>query len=577
MVSPTDLSRVIFIVMREMRRPIMALLLVYSLSILGMTFVPGTVNDEGNIRYMSIFHSFYFMTYTATTTGFGEIPYEFSDAQRFWSIICLYTSVITWIYAIGTIVLLLQNPFFIRTLAEWRFSRNVSNIQNPYFILCGFGDTGSVLARGLSDYGLPCVIIDKNEERIKALQLRNYKVSMLGLYADASIPKHLLEAGLTRANCKAIVAITNDDEINLKISTIARVLNPNIAIITLSKVEEVEDTLANLGGEFHIVNPFKTFAKVLAAAMHNPGFFALNRWLVREEKGSINYRVNPPLGKWVICGYGRMGYEINQMLSKYDIVATIIDPGDDKLEREGFVVGRTTSKTLIKAKIEEATGLLAATNDDGHNLAILLNARYFNPNLFTIARQNRHQNEVAFAASNTDIIMQPTLVTARKILFLLVAPLLKPFFAYLLERKEGRAEQMQQVVERLKKTIGNKQPHLITINFTRKTSQAVIKSIDRGKEVLLGDLLKNPDNSQHLLALVVFVIQSGDEIIILPKEDYRIKENDQLLFCGTKQAQCLFNATLNNEYKLFYIQRGLFMPGSWITQWLMKKSNRLGL
>jgi hypothetical protein len=30
---------------------------------------------------MSFFHALYFMTYTATTTGFGELPGEFSDAS----------------------------------------------------------------------------------------------------------------------------------------------------------------------------------------------------------------------------------------------------------------------------------------------------------------------------------------------------------------------------------------------------------------------------------------------------------------------------------------------------------------
>ncbi|MCK5477663.1 MAG: hypothetical protein KAI44_01990, partial [Methylococcales bacterium] len=169
MAAFVDLSRVTFIVMREMRSPLIALLLVYSISILGMVFIPG-IEIEGETQYLSIFHAFYFMTYTATTTGFGEIPIEFSDAQRFWAIICLYGSVITWFYAIGTIIRLFQNPFLLRAFSEWRFSRGVQRIQEPFVILCGFGDTGSVLMRGLSDYGFPAVVIDNDIERIKALR-----------------------------------------------------------------------------------------------------------------------------------------------------------------------------------------------------------------------------------------------------------------------------------------------------------------------------------------------------------------------------------------------------------------------
>ncbi len=576
--SSVDISRVSFIVMREMRVPIIALITVYSVSIFGMVFIPGPVVD-GEEQYMSIFHAFYFMTYTATTTGFGEIPFEFSNAQRFWAIACLYVSVITWLYAIGSIIHLIQNPFFVSALAEWKFSKRVQRIPGPYFIICGFGDTGSVLTRGLSDYGMSAVIIDSSEERIKALQLRNYTVAMPGLCADASVPKHLLEAGVRRKNCKFVVAITNNEEANLKISALARSLNSDIGIITMSKVEVFEETLATLGGEVHIVDPFKTYAKVLAAAMHNPGFYALNNWLVREHGASLNKYVNPPLGTWIICGYGRMGHEVNRVLTKYGIKTAVIDPHDSKEGEhiERYIVGRTTAKTLAMAGIEQAAGILAGTDDDGHNLGILLNARYFNRRLFTIVRQNRHQNAVAFDASKVDMIMQPSLVTARRILFLLIAPLLKSFFRYLLANQPGRMEEMEAVIKELRSKIGKKTPHLITVDFNREKSPAVIQWLDQGKKVYLGDLLADPRGRHKRLDIVVFVIKSGETECILPDLDYEIKEGDQLLYCGTLLASRLFNATINSEYKLFYIQNGLYLPRGYVAQWWLNKSHRRGL
>ncbi len=578
MAKPVELSRVIFIVMREMRAPMMTLIVVYSLSILGMVFIPGP-EINGETQYLSIFHAFYFMTYTATTTGFGEIPFEFSNAQRFWAIACLYISVISWFYAIGSIIQLFQNPFFLRAIAEWRFTRQVRRISGPFFIICGFGDTGSVLLRGLSEAGWSAVVIDQEEERIKALKLRNYNIPVPGLHGDATVPKHLLEAGLRNPRCKTLVAITNNEEANLKISAMARLLNPDVGIISMSKVDVFEDTLATLGGEVHIVDPFKTFAKVLAASIHRPGFYAMNNWLVGDRKASLEKYVQPPTGAWVLCGYGRMGYEVSRVLNKLNIKTAAIDP-QQNIERghvDNYVVGRTTGKTLAEAGIEQADGILAATDDDGHNLSILLNARYFNPDLFTIVRQNRHVNEVAFNAANTDMIMQPSLVTARRILFLLIAPLLKSFFNYLLEDKPGRGEVMEEVIQRLKNAVGTKRPDLVTIDFTQEKSKAVIKWLDEGKKVLLGDLLKNPDNRDRELDIVVFVIKSGEEVHILPTADYEIKEGDQLLYCGTHMAQRLFNATINNEYKLFYIQNGVFMSRGYIMQWYIKKTNRVGV
>ena len=577
-VSTIDLSRVTFIVMREMRSPLIALLTVYSISILGMVFIPG-IQVDGETQYMSIFHAFYFMTYTATTTGFGEIPIKFSDAQRFWAIICLYVSVITWFYAIGTIIRLFQNPFLLRAVSEWQFSKGVRRIQVPFVIVCGFGDTGSVLLRGFSDYGLAAVVIDVNEERIKALQLRNYKVAIPGLCGDASVPKHLIEAGLRRPNCKAVIAITNNEESNLKISALARLLNPDVGVISMSKVEVFEETLATLGGEVHIVDPFKTFARVLAASMHNPGFYSFNNWLVRDRGASLDRYTMPPIGTWIVCGYGRMGHEVNRVLSKYGIKTAVIDPHDSKEDEpiDRYIVGRTTAKTLSQAGIENAVGILSGTDDDGHNLGILLNARYFNKNLFTIVRQNRHENEIAFRATEVDMVMQPTLVAARKILFILIAPLLKSFFRYLLENKPGRKEKMESVIHHLRTKVGDETPHLITIDFTREKSKAVIQYLDNNEKVILGDLIRDPRGREKKLDLVVFVIKSGEQETILPSDNYEIQENDQLLFCGTGLAHRLFNATINSEYKLFYIKNGVYKPRSHLAKWMVKKMNKVGV
>lgn len=576
MTESTDLSRVSFIVMREMRKPVMALILVYAISILGMVFIPGHEVD-GKPQYLSIFHAFYFMTYTATTTGFGELPFEFNDAQRLWAMVCLYVSVITWLYAIGSIIRLFQNPFFVRAVAQRRFSRQVRRIPGPYFIVCGFGDTGSVLARGLSDYGVPAVIIDQDEERIKALTLRDYRVPMPGLCADASAPKHLLEAGIRNPNCQAIVAITNNEEINLKISALARLLNPTIRIITMSKVDVFEETLANLGGEVHIVDPFKMFAKVLVSTMTHPRFYTLNNWLVRAPRVHLDDYVKPPTGKWVVCGYGRMGHEVTRALINRGMDTVVIDPHDspNKNGIHKFIIGRTTAKTLAQAGIEDAVGIIAGTDDDGHNLGILLNARKLNLNLFTLVRQNRHENRIAFEASQIDMIMQPTLVTARRVLFLLIAPLLKQFFQYLLNDEPGRKEEMESVIKQLQQKIGRRPPHLITIDIVEEQCRAVTACLDQGEQVLLGDLMKHPDNIHRQLDLIAFVAKSADNIHVLPTNDYSLKRGDQILFCGTGSAKRLLNATLNNEYNLFYVRHGAHLPKGYFMQWYTQKLNRM--
>lgn len=575
MYTSNELSRVSFIVMREMRAPLILLLVVYSVAIWGMIFIPGPEVD-GQAQYLSIFHAFYFMTYTATTTGFGEIPFAFSDAQRLWAIGCLYVSVVTWFYALGSIIRLFQNVFFIRAVDEWRFAQRVNRITGPFYIICGFGDTGSVLVRGLNDAGLNAVVIDQSTERIQALLLRNYKTTVPGLCADASVPKHLLEAGVGHKNCKAVVSITSNEDVNLKISAVARLLNPDVGILTMSKIDAFEDALAILGGEVHIVDPFKTFAKVLNACINNPAFYALNNWLVGDKGATLESYVHPPVGGWIICGYGRMGMEANRVLTMNGVKTAVIDPHSRKKEEEveTYIIGRANAKTLKEAGIDQAVGLLAAADDDGMNLSSLLNARSLNQNLFTIVRQNSHQNELAFAKAEADMIMQPTLVTARKILLLLIAPLLKHFFRYLLAKEPGRDQVIRNVIKSLRDKIGDKTPLLVTIDFTREKSSAVIQCLDEGKEVMLGDIIADPRDRELELDLMVFVIQSDGVQYILPAKDHKIREGDQLLFCGTVYAKQLFKATINNEYTLHYLRTGSFKPASWFGQWYSRRFNK---
>jgi hypothetical protein len=39
----------------------------------------------------------------------------------------------------------------------------------------------------------------------------------------------------------------------------------------------------------------------------------------------------------------------------------------------------------------------------------------------------------------------------------------------------------------------------------------------------------------------------------------------------------LFNATINSEYKLFYVQKGVYKPRSHLAKWIVKKMNKVGV
>ncbi len=574
MIDSTGTHRVTFIILRYMRRPILVLVSVYSISMVGWVMIPGVGTGE-SAEPLSFFHAFYFLTYTATTTGFGEIPAEFSDAQRRWSIVSLYGGVIAWLYAVGSIIGLLQNPHFRGALAQRRFARLVARIREPFVIICGFGSTGSLLARGLSEAGVTGVVLDTDKDRINALNLRDYRVSMPGLCANARVPARLCDAGLRRANCRAVVALTGDEEVNLKIAVTARLLNPGVEVITHSTSEAHEETLASLGKDVHIVDPFHTFARYLGATIDNPGIYVLNRWLAGDRGANLDGVPDLPRGTWVLCGYGRMGRNIREALNDVGVETIVIDPHSDGAidDVPDLIAARASQATLAQAGVERAAGLVAGTDDDAYNLSIVLNARALNAGIFIIVRQDLHMNEILYAQAGAQIIMQPSLVSARRILFELIAPLLKPLFEHL--RGGDDRVLLQQVLDELRARVGSKvAPRLWTVDVTPADAPALAGLLANGARVALADILRNPVARDEQLAVVPLVVRSGETIEVMPDGERALQGGDQILLCGRDVVHRTLEGTLHNEYTLRYLITGVDEPRGYFMRWLSERRLR---
>src|SRR5689334_23805834 len=84
MASATQASATIFLVLRRMRAPLIVLIVIFAVSTLGLTLIPGQ-DAEGRPWRMGFFDAFYVMSYTASTIGFGEIPYPSPSNQAMWA------------------------------------------------------------------------------------------------------------------------------------------------------------------------------------------------------------------------------------------------------------------------------------------------------------------------------------------------------------------------------------------------------------------------------------------------------------------------------------------------------------
>lgn len=556
-------------ILRRMRVPFIVLICVYAISILGLILIPG-VDDQGQPWRMSIFHAFYFVSYTATTIGFGEIPYPLTDAQRLWVLATIYMTVIGWVYGLGTILSLIQDPNFREAVRRNRFRRDIRQIHQPFYLVCGFGETGNAVVSALIEERFRAVVIDKNPDNLNALTLNELPEYVPCITADAADPEQLDFAGIRHRYCRGVIAVTPSDAVNLKIAITSKLLHPDIQVACRSELREFEDNMRSFGTEY-VVNPFDTFSNIFAMAMHSPAMHLIYDWLT----GTPNTRLSDPVyfryGHWILCGYGRFGKQLFKHLRDQGIATTIIDPSEaaqqaflseDNDDIHDFILGTGTNEDVLRrASAETSAGLIAGSDNDSNNLSAIMTARDINPDIFVVARQNSLSNHALYSASRANLVMRPREIIARKIRNLFLTPLLVDF----LDRAcEQPPEWANITISRISGIVGELRPHIWTVMINQSASPAVAKALQYGREIRLHHLTSDPAVRNQQLPCVPLMLVRDDECLLMPESNTGIRAFDRILFCGSREVQNSMSWTLNVMSSLNFVTTLQEEPESWV-------------
>lgn len=548
---------VIYVLLRRLRTPLIVLICAYTVAVLGFVLIPG-VDAKGDPYRTDFLHAFYIVSYTATTIGFGEVPHPFTPAQRIWTTASIYATVISWVYALGSLLAVLQDPAFRALLAQSRLRRSVRQIGESFYLVCGYGDTGSILVRALTDYGLKAVVVDIDPVRVSVLELEDLRRYVPGLCADAAEPEALLNAGLKNIKCAGVVAVTNADSVNLQIAITAKLLNPSVRVICRAESRDIGANMASFGTDY-VINPFDIFAERLALALHAPGMFLVHEWVTAIPHEPLREPIFPPHGRWILCGYGRFGKAVYDRLRTEGVSLTIIE-ADAGLTQppHGTIIGRgTEAHTLRDAHIESAVGIVAGTDNDPNNLSIIITARELNPQLFVAGRQNRRTNEPIFTAADLDLVMQRPSIIAHKIFALIRTPLLADF----LKLTRGMSnEWANEVASRISAVTQDKGPHIWAVRLNAQDAPAVWQALMDGGSVTLGTLFRDPRDPQERLGCFALLAKHADQEPLLPDDDFVLAPGDELLFCGRYRAAEWMDWTLKNDNVLARVAGGAQPP-----------------
>ncbi len=567
------MSDVLFLILRRMRAPLIVLISLYAVTVFGLALTPG-VRADGTREYMSLFHAFYVVSYTATTIGFGEIPNAFSDAQRMWMILTIHLTVIGWTYTLGSIFALVSDMTFRTAVARSMFTWRVRHVGSRFFIVCGYGQSSAQIARALDRLGYRIVTIEQRPERAAKLVIEDVSQPLIALCADARFPDVLRDAGIDRPECAGLLAMTSRDDVNQTIAIGARTLRSDLQIIARVKDATAQQNLLALGG-IQVVNPFETFATNLALDLDAPDVLRLEEWLTDSPDAHCPNRLGIPAGPWVIVGFGRFGRAIARVLDARHIPWRAVDhrgAGAIDDEQHQLVVDDDTDRALGGADIAHAAVVVAGTDNDAANLAITTLARRVSPKIYVVIRQNHVADSVLIHAARANMRFVQADIMVHECLQLIKVPLLATF----LRRVATEGSHMAAaVIESIQQSLGRGAPRVWTFHCDVMQPGMFSAFFQSGGCPLpLRLLQRDPYVADEPLACLPLMLARGSDLTLLPAAETTLLPGDRILFVGDDRAERLQRRYIRDVTAVEYARSGVEPPRSWLFRVLRARRER---
>jgi len=231
-----------------------------------------------NPNIHNYFDAIYWSVITISTVGFGDI-----------SPITIQGRVATLFLVIGGMGVIAFSTSIVTTalseklliIKEEKTIGKVNSLEN-FIIICGFGRMGKVLANEFKKNNQKFIIIDQKEEIINSSVTQNF----LAIKGDATDHSLLKSIGIIDGGATTIIAITDNDAVNLSIILTARSLNENIHIIARANNAETKAKLI-LAGASEVILANEITALVASEYLGQPVAFEAIDDILLNSDGAI--------------------------------------------------------------------------------------------------------------------------------------------------------------------------------------------------------------------------------------------------------------------------------------------------
>jgi len=544
----------LWIVLQKMRMPFIVIVATYTISMIGLLIIDG-VDAEGKPYQMSIFDAFYFLTYTATTIGFGEIPYAFTYPQRMWVSFSIYFNVLGWFYGIGVLVSLVQDKQFLETLSVNKFIRQIRRLKEDFIVVLGYNLTTSEIIKKAIDDNLRVVVIEKDENKVNELILESFIPVVPVLCGDVRKSEVLRLAGIESLYCKGIVSLFDNDALNLRVATTSKIINPKVKMAIKSTTQNFTENLKDIDVNI-VVNPFKIVSNQMKRAIVSPHILKLEEWIYGSKFSNKLFKL--PQGNYIICGYGRFGKSIYEALKDSGVHVSFIDINPECTKNldskflEILKIGDADDRAVLDSLgIKEASVIIAGTNDDTINLSILATARKLNPKIFSIARDNEMEDFSIFEQTRVDYIFSPAKTLINKTLNALINPTADMFIKYMKQMSDKEAGEILKRIAQI-----DKEPILMEFEINEEEAHEMFKRLKHKEIITLNILRKSLSHVNAYNNLLILGILRDKQEMILPSWEEPIKLNDKILVVCDHNAQEDMELIANNHYEFIYAMSG---------------------
>jgi voltage-gated potassium channel len=227
-----------------------------------------------NPNINSFFDAIYWSIITISTVGFGDISpitLEGRIATIFLvivgvAVIAFFTSIVTT--ALSTRLVALKEE---KVIVE-------ANSLKEFVIICGYGRMGKILVDEFIKIKQKFIVIDHKDDIFSHAGNQN----ILSIKGDATDSSFLSSIGINKG-ASSIIALTDNDAVNLSIILTARSQNPNINIIARANSEKVKKKLY-LAGANEVISANDISALVAAEYIGQPiAFDAIDDILLNNE------------------------------------------------------------------------------------------------------------------------------------------------------------------------------------------------------------------------------------------------------------------------------------------------------